>query len=805
MAKKYKINKDRSIYDSNIENVDILSSTEESMKIYGANINILRNVPLLVDGLKPVERRALFTMYDSIKCNYNKPFNKVANIVGRTMSEYHPHGDTAIYDTVVRMAQPWSNIQPTVEGQGNFGSPSGEVAGAARYIEARLSKFAYKCFFEDFDIDAIDTTMNYLGSHEEPIYLPSRYPNILINNVFGIGYGLATSIPSFNLEEVFRLTIKMLNGEEINPLTDYLIPEPASKATVIDEGQFQDICSSGVGKFKTRATTKLDKENNIITITSLPPMVKMSKVMEDINAEIDANRLHGLVDIRDLSMDDFIELELHFKKEIDLDIMLENLMRVTDLEKTTSVKFVLIDDFKPKAFNLYSVISMWIDFRIEIKTRLINRKLVKLYERVHILDILLFILNKDNAEKTLALVKKANSKKEIIDGLIKLYDIDSLKAKTVAEMRLYGFSKEARKSYEEEHEYCNKEIDSLLKVLKGNNIREEIISELEEGIELFGQPRKSKIIKAKTNDVIVKDTEHLIIVTDNGFIKKLPRDVKEIGYIEQGDFPRFIMFYNNTSEMLIFDSMGKINKLPVSDIRNSVLSKPGSRLSDFVTISGKIVSIIPKPTSRALKMLKDKRNEECYFTLITKLGIIKRSKASLFTAVQKGSTVININDDDELKDVQLLTSDKNLIVYTKSGRCGMFSSSDVPVTGRMSKGVISIGLDSGDEIIGFDIVNSGDEYLIICTEKGYVKKISISSLPLTGRNKNTLILIKLEEGDTIFKAICCNDDSRLKVFQPSGITDIMSVDVPESTRLSRGKKLIGVRRGNDIVDFIRVE
>lgn len=804
MGKKYKIKKNREIYDLNIEDVDILSSTEESMKIYGANVNILRNVPLLVDGLKPVERRALFTMFDSIKCNYNKPFNKVANIVGRTMSEYHPHGDTAIYDTVVRMAQPWSNIQPTVEGQGNFGSPSGEVAGASRYIEARLSKFAYKCFFEDFDLDAIDTTMNYLGTHEEPIYLPSRYPNILINNVFGIGYGLATSIPSFNLEEVFRLTIKMLRGEEINPLTDYLIPEPASNATVIDEGQFQDICSTGNGKFKTRATTKLDKVNNVITITSLPPMVKMSKVMEDINNEIDANRLHGLIDIRDQSMDDFIELELHFKKEIDLDLMVEKLMKVTDLEKTVSVKFVLIDDFKPRAFNLYTVISMWIDFRIEIKTRLINRKLVKLYERVHILDILLFILNKDNAEKTLALVKKANSKKEIIDGLIKLYNIDSLKAKTVAEMRLYGFSKEARKSYEEEHKACNKEIDSLLKILKGNNIKEEIIAELEEGIELFGHPRKSKIIKAKTNEVIVKDTEHLIVVTDNGYIKKLPRDVKNIGYIDQGDFPRFIMFYNNTSEMLIFDSMGKINRIPISDIPNSILSKPGSKLSDFVTISGRITSIIPKPTNKALQILKDKRDEECYFTLITRQGIIKKSKASIFTSVQKGSTVINVNDNDSLKDVQLLTGDKNILVYTKKGRCGMFPSSEIPVTGRMSKGVISISLEQDDEIIGFDIVNDQDKYLIICTEKGIIKKISLSSLPLTGRNKDSLILIKLQDNDTIFKVLCCDDTSRLKVFQPSGSTDVMSSDILESTRLSKGKKVIGVRRGDDIVDFIRV-
>lgn len=317
---------------------------------------------MLADGLKPVERRAIYTAFES-GFNYNKKHTKVGYIGAKTMGEYHPHGETSINDTIVRMGQPWTYSYPLIDRQGNFGSVSGETAGAARYIEGRLTFFAYKCFFEEFDLKVLETTRNYLDTKDEPLLLPARYPNILFNNSFGIGYGLSTGIPNFNFNEVVELTIKRLKGEEFDYKKDFLYPDSPTGCDVIDQGQFRDACRTGDSKFLCRATINIDEENSILNIVNLPPMVAMQPIIDKLVALSEKNVIQGIRDIRDDCKDDKLDYKISFRPEVDLHEMKEKLYKMTDLEKMFPIKFNLIHDFSTKMLNIYDIIDIWIEYR----------------------------------------------------------------------------------------------------------------------------------------------------------------------------------------------------------------------------------------------------------------------------------------------------------------------------------------------------------------------------------------------------------------------------------------------------------
>jgi len=799
MGKKEKKKRNKTAdYNGNIEIRNIGNECTALMKIFGANNNLMRHLPFVTDGLKPGERRILYTMYEELKAVYNGRFKKVSAIVGQTLF-YHPHGEAPVYDTITKLGQPWNNIQCLVDGGGNFGSPMGDDAGASRYIEARLSFYSHKCFFEEFSPNIVDMKLNYLNDRREPEYLPSRYPNVLINNTFGIGYGVACGLPTYNLKEVLALTIKLLDDPDYEDVT--LIPDSPTGAYVIDEGQFKEISETGKGKFKMRGVMDINETENTLTIRSVPLQVSAIDVKNDIISLFEENKIQGLKDIRDDSDIGYIELVLYLKKEVDPVSIMHTIYTKTNMEKTFPVNFKLIDDYEDFDFNVRSLLLNWIDFRRETKRRLYNHKLIRARERQHILEILLFILNKDNAEKTLKIVKQSENKKEIISKLMKEYGISSLQADTISEMKMTAFSKEAYKRYVEEKKDIDDKVEKFEKIVRSSKKIDKMIKEeLEEGIKLFGEDRRSKVITID-GETKIRDTNHLVVLTLNGFIKKLPDKSTTIGFINQGDYPIEIIEIKNTSDLLIFDETGKISKLPIHLLPNNDLNGEGDKISKYCAINGKITTIIPKPTDLVLSQVK----VPIYFLMVTKKGVIKKTLANHYTNIKNELLGMIVKDGDELKSVKLLAGDKNVVIYTNKGFGVRISSTEIKETSRMSIGVKAIEMGLDEEVIGMDIVNEKDKYLFCLTNKGTGKKSSLDTFAVMDRNSKPLRLVTLDADEDLMLVRVVKGNEVYKAYLKNTVEEIKLQDVIELPRLSKGKKLIPVRKGEVIIDIKEVK
>jgi DNA gyrase subunit A len=763
------------------------------MKIFGANINIARSIPALIDSLKPVQRRILYTMYvtDAVK-----NFKKAASIIGSTMEMYHPHGDISIGDTLAGMAQTWNCLIPLVEPKGNFGSILGDDHGAFRYIGAKLSKYAYKCFFEEFDKDIVDMKKSYSGDYDEPEYLPSRYPHVLINSALGMGYGLATGIPSYNFREVIDLTLKLIDDSSYPHFT--LIPDSPTNCLIVDGGQFEEISKTGRGKYVMRGVIAVDELKNCLVIKSVPYQVSVDNVKKEIIKLYDEKKIPGITSIKDHSdlLNGKINLSIYLKQEVHPQDIMGLLYKKTNLERTYSVQLKLIEGQKDYNFNIPDLLVEWISSRREQKRRIFNQKLSKLKNREHVLEILLFILNKDNAEKTLAIIKKSENKKEIVERLVKTYGITSLQADTIAEMRLHAFSKESYKRYKEEKVEVTDKINKLQKILRDpakidNIIKEELI----EGREMFGVDRKSKIISLDGEN-LVRDTNHLMVFTKMGFVKKLPHNAETIGGLRTDDSPMEIFQANNRKSLLIFDETGKISTLPIHLIRNHEINSEGEKLSKFCTIRGAIISIITQPTEDTFKGLK----QSPYLLFITKKGNIKKTGADKYINIKSELLGLIIKDKDELVQVKTLIGDRDMIIYTNNGYAVRFNSSEIKDTGRMTVGISAFSLEEDDYVIGMDFIDSTDKYIFVLTENGIGKKCTLDNFQTQERNSKLLKIINVEGCEHIFtKAIKGNE--KFKVYTKNSITELDVTEVPELPRMSKGKKLIALGKGNYIIDI----
>lgn len=797
LSKKEKIKAQQlAIKNEIIENRDIGEMCREDMLIFGANNNLMRHIPSLYDGLKPGERRILFTMFHDLGLSHKSKYKKVATIVGNTLT-YHPHGETPVYNTLVKMAQPWETMMPLVDGSGNFGSSAGDEAGAARYIEARLTFFAYKAFFEDFDTNTIDMVPNHTNDVYEPEYLPARYPLTLINGGFGIGYGASCGIPPHNFQEVVEATIELLDDPDADV---FLIPDIPSGAHIVDNGELGLINKNGTGRLVMRGRIDLNEDTNTLAIKSTPWMVSLNKVLGDILSLQDEKKITGIKDIDNQGEEGEIDLRLILKKEVDPIAIMHTIFTKTNMQNTKSVAFKVIDDFQDMDYNVKQFLLDWIDMRIETKRRQVNHKLIKAKERQHILDILLFILNKDNAERTLKLVKDAENKKEITTGLMKLYGISSLQADTIANMRVTEFSKEAKRKYEEEKKEIDKRANDLEKVTRSTKkIKKIIKKELEEGIQLFGTPRRSEVISID-GEVKIRNTRHVVVFTLNGFVKKLPEDSTNIGFIDQGDYPMEIILCNNVDELLVFDQTGKISKIQVSNIQNHTLDSKGEPLSRLATINGRISRIITKPTPEVLTSFEQK-GKEIYIVMVTKNGIIKKTPISNYMNIKNELLGMVIKDGDELQTVKLLIGDKDIVVYTNKGFGVRFNTTEIKETSRMSIGVKSMELSEDEVVIGMEVVNESDQFLFALTDKGTGKKCTMSTFKTMERNTKPLRIISLEDNEELLTVKTIKGNEKFKAYLKTSIEVIDTDEVPELPRLSKGKKLIPVRKGEQIIDI----
>lgn len=790
--------------DRNIQKVNIGDLCTEHMKIFGANTNLMRHIPSLNDGLKPGERRILYAMYN-LKAYPNRNHIKVARIVGDTVGIYHPHGDSAVSDTLVKLAQRWNNLQPLIDGKGNFGSEKGASAAAARYIEARLSKYAWKCFFEEFDTKFVSMKPTFNFETMEPDYLPSKYPNVLINNTFGIGYGVSTGLPTYNLREVLELTIRLLEDRHYDDV--YLVPDSPTGALIVDEGQFKEISETGQGKFKMRGLIEIDYENNELIIRSVPLQVtiasKKGGVLEDIIKLQETGKINGIDRIDDNSNEENgIEIHISLKKEIDPVSVMHTIYTKTQMEKTFPVNFKLIDEYQDYDYNIRTLLVDWIDFRRETKRIAYNHKIIAAKERQHILDTVLMILDGKNGEKALAKIRNAETTEESVKYLVDTFKITTLQASNILSMRMSTFTKKGIKNLKEEKVEIDKLVKKLDKIIRSSKkIDSEIKEELIECIELFGMPRQSDVITID-GEKKIRDTDHVVVFTMNGYVKKLPIDTTSIGFIEQGDYPIEIIRIKNTADLMIFDETGKISKIPVSKINNSELDTVGSKVSQYAQINGKISAIINKPTAEALELITKKTKSHVYFVMTTKNGMIKKTGAVHYVNIKNELLGMIVKDGDELISVKLMVGDKDILVYTSKGFGVRFSAEEVRETGRMSGGVKALDLTDGEVVIGADLVNENDKYLFVLTNKGSGKKCTLDSFKTMQRASKPLRITSLETNEDVILIKTVKGTESYKVYMKNGIEEInVEHDVTELPRLAKAKKIIGVRKGDVIIDI----
>jgi DNA gyrase subunit A len=792
-----KSDKKEADYNKGIVDKNISSECKNYMRIFGSNNNIMRHLPGVYDGLKLGERRILYTMYES-GYHHNKPFKKVASITGKVL-DYHPHGEIPVNGTIVRMAQPWNNIQCCIEGSGNFGTVGGAPAGASRYIEARLSKYAYYCFFKDFSPHIVDMKLNYSGDKYEPEYLPSRYPNTLINNTFGVGYGIATSICTYNLKEVIEMTMRLINDPDIKDEDCILVPDSPTGASIVDDGMFPHLCKTGRGKFRMRGVIDIEEEDNCLVIRNTPLQSFWDKsIKKAVFKLLMDGKVNYMTKFSDDTDGDNMCYRIYLKPEIDPENIRNLIYEKTPMESSFSVNFKLIEDYAYGDYNIKTVLTTWIDFRRETKRRYFNHKLAKSTERQHILQTLLFILNDDNAEKTMTIFKKSLNKKDIIDKLMKTYKISSLQADVLSELKGYQYSKEAREKYIAEKKEIDKTVDELNKIVRSQKkIDKIILEELQEGIDLFGEERKSAIVKVD-NTKLILDTEHIVVFTKKGYVKKLPLDVSNIGFIEKGDLPTHVIVCNNRDDLLIFDELGKVNRLPVHEIRGSVITDTGRKLNEYCNVYVEVKSVMIKPTE---ENLKDKSESEYFYLLISKNGQIKKTYLSKYKTVKNELICMGLKDDDRLEYVELLKKDEDILVFTDKGNGLCFNTSEVKETGRTSLGVKSMEMMNDEHIIGINIRKKKDKFIFVLTEKGNVKKCTLDNLPLMSRNMKPLKLTTISKGDSISCIRSIKGNEVLIIYLQSGDNvELNMKEVPLLTRLSSGKKVIKVPRGDRIIN-----
>ena len=799
MSKKEKKWED---YSKNIIQKNIGDECTESVNIFAANKNRMRHIPQLSDGLLPGERRVLYAMMYEKGLRYDKPYKKMPSSVGAAM-EYHPHGDVNILNTINKLSQYWKNTQTLIDVHGNNGSEKGDAPAAQRYLEARLTKYTHKCYFEDFHPDIVDMKEAYNGQALEPEYLPAKYPHILFKPTYAIGFGLMSSIPTYNFKEICEFVIKLMDDPEHDEI---IYPDIPTGCDIIDDGQFDEVRKTGMGKFRMKPRVRIDEDKSIIRIEAMPLFTSLNLLIETDDPKKDSRlislvksgELVGYEDIYDRSTEHTAVIEIKFKKGTDLYRALDVLYRKGMIIKSLPILFrVINDEYEVKEYTLRTLLLEWLDFRRDTKRREINKGIVRKRERLHILNTLIYILTGKNGEKTLEIVRKANNKKEIREGLMAAFHITSLQAESIANMSISAFSKESFKAYKKEYEKLNEEVEKLLKISKSAKKIDNVIrKELKEGIELFGSDRKSNVVKF-SNERVIKNTEHLLAFTYFNRVKKLSSDVEKLGDFEQGDKPIEALTVDNSTSLLLFDQMGKVNKLNVFDIVDTDISNTGTPLSDMINIHGKLVKVIPIPKEKELEKLK---MDNIYVIIITKNGIIKKTGFKNFINIKRDLTAAVLSKGDEIVDVKLIHGNKQCIVYTLHGKGVRISTSDIKETGRISIGVKALDLDKDDYVLGMNTIGRKDKYIFVLTSKGRCKKCTLDTFALMKRNTQPLVISSLNKNECIEKIAPTSGKGIFTVFTINNSYEIDIEDVAEMTRLAQPKKVIPLPTGDKIVE-----
>ena len=802
-----------------IKQVDLKKTMEDSYIDYAMSVIASRALPDVRDGLKPVQRRVLFSMKE-LSNTPDKPHRKCARIVGDTMGKYHPHGDSSIYGSLVNMAQEWNFRYPLVDGHGNFGSEDGDGAAAMRYTEARLSKISME-LLSGLDKNTVDFIPNFDETEMEPTVLPARFPNLLVNGTTGIAVGMATNIPSHNLREVISAVVKIIDNkinedrdteiDEILPLVK--APDFPTGGIILGTRGVEEAYRTGRGKIKVRAVCNIETMENgktQIIVTELPYMVNKAKLIEKIAELHKDKKIDGLTDIRDESNREGTRVVIELRRDVNANVFLNKLYKHTQLQDTFGVIMLALANNQPKVMNLLDILLYYIKHQEEVVTRRTQFDLDEAERKDHILQGLLIAL--DNIDEVISIIRNSANTPEAKEKLIERFGLSDAQSQAIVDMRLKTLTGLESEKIEEQHKELVKLIGELKAILGDKKILLGVIrDEITVIADKFGDDRRTKI-GFDDDDISIEDMipdENVVIAMTNlGYIKRMTMDnfhsqnrggkgIKGMSTIND-DYIEDLLMTNTHNDVMFYTNLGRVYRLKGYEIPEAGRTARGTAIINLLQLQPgeKISAMIP------LTSIEEHKN----LFFITRKGICKKTSIQEFANIRKnGLIAININDDDELIDVKTTDKDNMIFIVTKNAMCIEFKETDVRCTSRNSIGVKGINLDEGDEVVGMQIDTQGESLLLV-TENGIGKRTSLDKFRVQKRGGKGLRCYKLNEKTGYVVGVkAVNDDHEIMMITNEGIIiQIRMSDLRELGRVTSGVKLMDLAENVKIAKIAKV-
>jgi DNA gyrase subunit A len=804
---------DDKIFDK-IHEVDLKETMETSYIDYAMSVIASRALPDVRDGLKPVQRRVLYSMVE-LNNGPDKPHRKCARIVGDTMGKFHPHGDSSIYGALVNMAQEWNTRYPLVDGHGNFGSEDGDGAAAMRYTEARLSKISME-MVADINKDTVEFTPNFDETEKEPSVLPSRYPNLLVNGTSGIAVGMATNIPPHNLTETINAIVKIIDNkvEENRDTTIEEImeiikgPDFPTGATILGRKDVEQAYRTGRGKIKTRAVSEIETMDNgksRIIVTELPYMVNKAKLVEKIASLVKEKKVDGITDLRDESDQEGTRVVIEVRRDANANVILNQLYKHTQLQDSFGVIMLALVNGEPKVLNLLQMLDEYLKHQKDVVTRRTKFELNKAEERAHIIKGLLIAL--DNIDEVIKIIRGSRTTADAKKNLIERFGLSDAQSQAIVDMRLRQLTGLAREDLEAEYADLMAKIDYLKSILADEN---KLLTVIKEEIEVirdkFGDERRTKIginVGDLSDEDLIPEEDTVVAMTNLGYIKRMTVDnfksqnrggkgIKGMQTIDK-DFMKDMFMVSTHDYILFLTNTGRIYKLKCYEIPEAGRTARGMAIVNLLQL---------QPGEKISAMVQMKEFEEDkYLIMATKKGTIKKTPIMAYTNIRKsGIQAITLREDDELIDVNISDNNDNIMLITKKGQGIKFRETDVRETGRSAMGVRGIELNQDDEVISMQLESHG-ECVLIVSANGMGKRTPFTDFKLQNRGGKGVKCYKIsDKTGEVVGAKAVNDGNEIMMITNEGIVIRMFVnDISILGRVTLGVKLMNTGDKDDIV------
>ena len=795
-----------------VHDVDLKKTMEQSYIDYAMSVISARALPDVRDGLKPVQRRVLYSMIE-LNNGPDKPHRKCARIVGDTMGKYHPHGDSSIYGALVNMAQEWSTRYPLVDGHGNFGSVDGDGAAAMRYTEARLSKISME-MLADINKDTVDFVPNFDETEKEPVVLPSRYPNLLVNGTSGIAVGMATNIPPHNLREIISAVVKMIDNqveedretslEEIMEIVKG--PDFPTGATILGRRSIEEAYRTGRAKIKVRAVTNIETMANgksRIIVTELPYMVNKARLIEKIADLVKEKKIDGITYIGDESNREGMRINIELRRDVNANVILNQLLKHTQLQDTFGVIMLALIDNQPKVLNLHQMLDEYLKHQEEVVRRRTQYDLNKAEERAHILKGLLIAL--DHIDEVIRIIRGSSNVADAKNQLMERFGLSDAQSQAIVDMRLRALTGLEREKLENEYKELLAKIEELQAILADVK---KLLTVIKEEIQIiadkYGDDRRTAI--GYDDDVsmedLIPDEDTVIAMTHLGYIKRMDVDnfrsqnrggkgIKGMQTIEE-DYIEDLLMTTNHHYMMFFTNTGRVYRLKAYEIPEAGRTARGTAIINLLQLmpEEKITAIIPMREF----------NDDKYLFMATRNGMVKKTPMVEYEHVRKnGLQAIVLRDGDELIEVKATDNSQDILLVTRKGMCIRFNETDVRVTGRVSMGVIGMRFEDDDEVIGMQMQSQGDSLLVV-SENGMGKRTMITEFSAQNRGGKGVICYKCtDKTGYLVGAKLVNDGREIMIITTEGIIIRMTVDdISVIGRNTSGVKLMSIDQDSDI-------